>query len=62
LVCELSCGQMVEDVRLVVGDRVPVYFHGRKGGMVPTPEEILDKVWGLPEFSVQPSLMMNMRG
>ena len=62
LVCELSWGQMVEDVRLVVGDRVPVYFYGRKGGMVPSPEEILDKVWGLPEFSVRPSLMMNMRG
>ena len=62
LVCELSWGQMVEDVRLVVGDRVPVHFYGRKGGMVPSPEEILDKVWGVPEFSVRPSLMMNMRG
>ena len=62
LVCELSWGQMVEDVRLAVSNRVPVYFYGRKGGVVPTPEEILDKVWELPEFSVRPSAMMNVRG
>jgi pyruvate/2-oxoacid:ferredoxin oxidoreductase alpha subunit len=52
LVCELSWGQMVEDVRLAVRDQLPVYFYGRQGGMVPSPEEVLEKVWGLPEFSV----------
>lgn len=41
---ELSCGQMVEDVRLSVEGKKPVDFYGRSGGMVPTPEEILDKV------------------
>jgi 2-oxoisovalerate ferredoxin oxidoreductase alpha subunit len=41
LVVELSTGQMVEDVRLAVGDRCPVAFHGRQGGMVPSAEEIV---------------------
>lgn len=41
---EMSCGQMVEDVRLSVNGRKPVNFFGRSGGMVPTPAEILDKV------------------
>ena len=35
-------GRCVEDVRLAVGDRVPVLFHGRMGGMVPTPGEVVD--------------------
>ena len=39
---ELNAGQMLEDVRLAVENKVPVYFHGRMGGMVPTPEEIAD--------------------
>ncbi|MDP4091509.1 MAG: 3-methyl-2-oxobutanoate dehydrogenase subunit VorB, partial [Bacillota bacterium] len=41
---EMSCGQMVEDVRLAVNGRKPVGFYGRSGGMVPHPEEILNKV------------------
>ncbi len=41
---EMSAGQMVEDVRLSVNGRKPVEFYGRTGGMVPTPEEILNKV------------------
>ncbi|MFT5875589.1 MAG: 2-oxoglutarate ferredoxin oxidoreductase subunit alpha [Clostridium sp.] len=41
---EMSCGQMVEDVRLSVEGRKPVYFYGRSGGMVPHPEDILNKV------------------
>lgn len=41
---ELSAGQMVEDVRLAVNGKKPVYFHGRMGGMVPTQKEILDKI------------------
>jgi 2-oxoglutarate ferredoxin oxidoreductase subunit alpha len=42
LVVEMNAGQMVEDVRLAVGDRCPVRFHGRMGGVVPLPDEILD--------------------
>jgi 2-oxoglutarate ferredoxin oxidoreductase subunit alpha len=41
LTVELSSGQMVEDVRLAVEGRCPVAFHGRMGGMVPTPDEVL---------------------
>lgn len=38
---EMSMGQMVEDVKLSVNGKKPVYFSGRTGGMVPTPREIL---------------------
>jgi 2-oxoglutarate ferredoxin oxidoreductase subunit alpha len=41
LTVELSSGQMVEDVRLAVEGRCPVAFHGRMGGLVPTPHEVL---------------------
>lgn len=46
LVVELSAGQMVEDVRLAVEGRVPVLFHGRTGGMVPTPDEVVEALRG----------------
>ena len=42
LVVELNAGQMVEDVRLAVDGRVPVYHFGRMGGMIPNPGEVLD--------------------
>lgn len=41
---EMSCGQMVEDVRLSVNGRKSVDFYGRTGGMVPDPSDILAKV------------------
>jgi 2-oxoglutarate/2-oxoacid ferredoxin oxidoreductase subunit alpha len=41
---EMSCGQMIEDVRLSVEGRKPVHFYGRTGGMVPHPDAILAKV------------------
>ncbi len=41
LVVELSAGQMLEDVRLAVEGRCRIGFHGRTGGMVPTPAEVL---------------------
>lgn len=53
LVCELSLGQMVEDVRLSVQDRLPVYFYGRQGGVTPTPQEVLEQVLQLPEVSAR---------
>lgn len=39
---EMSAGQMVEDVRLAVNGKVPVEFYGRMGGIVPSPEEVVD--------------------
>ncbi|MGQ9707806.1 MAG: 3-methyl-2-oxobutanoate dehydrogenase subunit VorB [bacterium] len=41
---EMSTGQMLEDVRLSVGRTRPVYFFGRAGGMVPSPEEVVEAV------------------
>ncbi|MCF8306430.1 MAG: 3-methyl-2-oxobutanoate dehydrogenase subunit VorB [Ignavibacteriales bacterium] len=42
MVVEMNAGQMVEDVRLSVEGRTTVDFYGRMGGIVPTPEEILE--------------------
>jgi len=44
LVLEMSAGQMLEDVELVVKGRVPVEFQGWLGGRVPTPTEVLEKI------------------
>lgn len=44
LVAELNSGQMVEDVRLMVNGRAPVYFLGKMGGAVLTVEEMKEKV------------------
>jgi 2-oxoglutarate/2-oxoacid ferredoxin oxidoreductase subunit alpha len=44
LVVELNAGQMVEDVRLGVDGKVPVEFYGRAGGVIPTPDEVLNKI------------------
>jgi 2-oxoglutarate ferredoxin oxidoreductase subunit alpha len=46
---EMSMGQMVDDVRLAIGPRLPVRFYGRVGGVVPTPDEIVDEVKRLYE-------------
>jgi len=42
LTVELNAGQMIEDVRLAVNGKVPVFHYGRLGGVVPAPEEIVD--------------------
>jgi 2-oxoglutarate ferredoxin oxidoreductase subunit alpha len=39
---EMNAGQMVEDVRLSVGDKTRVEFYGRTGGIIPSPDEILE--------------------
>jgi 2-oxoglutarate ferredoxin oxidoreductase subunit alpha len=44
LVVELCMGQFVEDVKRIIGDACPVYFKGRTGGMVFTPEEVFESV------------------
>jgi 2-oxoglutarate ferredoxin oxidoreductase subunit alpha len=41
---EMSYGQMLEDVRLVVNGKAPVEFLGRAGGGIPTEEEIVKAV------------------
>lgn len=44
LTVEMSMGQMVDDVRLAIECKKPVHFCGRTGGMVPTPEQVLEKI------------------
>jgi 2-oxoglutarate ferredoxin oxidoreductase subunit alpha len=41
---ELSMGQMIEDVRLAVECRRPVYLCNRSGGMIPTPDQVLESI------------------
>jgi 2-oxoglutarate ferredoxin oxidoreductase subunit alpha len=41
--CELSKGQLVQDVALGVAGRKPVHLIQRTGGMLLTPEEIIEK-------------------
>ncbi len=41
---EMSTGQMIDDVKIASNGRWPVEFYGRSGGMIPTPEAIMDKV------------------
>ena len=42
LCVEINAGQMIEDVRLAVHDRIPVRHFGRLGGIVPNPQEVLE--------------------
>ena len=41
---ELSMGQMIEDVRLATQCRKPVALCNRTGGMIPTPEQVLESI------------------
>ena len=44
LCVEMSAGQMVEDVRLAVEGKAPVYHYGRMGGMLFNPEDVLEDI------------------
>ena len=44
---ELSMGQMIEDVRLAIECKKPVVLCNRTGGMIPTPEEVLESIINL---------------
>ena len=41
---ELSMGQMIEDVRLAVEGTAPVTLCNRTGGMIPSPEQVLEAI------------------
>ncbi len=41
---ELNMGQMVDDVKLAINCSKPVYFYGRTGGVLMTPDEIVDSL------------------
>ena len=49
LTVEMNMGQMVDDVRLAVNGRAPVEFHGRTGGVIPTPAEVLARILEINE-------------
>lgn len=44
LTVEMSMGQMIDDVKLASKCQLPVEFYGRSGGMIPTPEGIVEKI------------------
>ncbi|MDR0873971.1 MAG: 3-methyl-2-oxobutanoate dehydrogenase subunit VorB [Prevotellaceae bacterium] len=44
LVVEMNAGQMIEDVKLATECRVKTEHFGRMGGIVPSPEEILNEL------------------
>ena len=41
---ELNMGQMIEDVRLATECKVPVTLCNRAGGMIPSPEQVLEAI------------------
>ncbi len=47
LVFEMNFGQMVEDVKISVGEQARVHFHGRPGGIISTPHEIAGAIMKL---------------
>jgi 2-oxoglutarate ferredoxin oxidoreductase subunit alpha len=44
LVVEMSCGQMIEDVKLAIDCARPVHFYGRTGGEIPGEDEIIKEI------------------
>jgi len=44
LVVELNLGQMLDDVKIAVNNRARIFFYGRPGGGVPSPDEILKEI------------------
>ncbi len=46
LVVEMNTGQMLTDVQTSVDKAADVFFYGRPGGGVPTPEEVLAEIKG----------------
>lgn len=44
LVVEMNAGQMIQDVKLSVNGKKPVFHYGRMGGMISSPEEVLGRV------------------
>ena len=41
---ELSMGQMIEDVKLATGCKAPVTLCNRAGGMIPSPQQVLESI------------------
>ena len=41
---EMSMGQMIDDVKLAIDCKKPVYLCNRAGGMIPTPDDVLSAI------------------
>ena len=41
---ELNMGQMIEDIKLYTQCKKPVMLCNRCGGMIPSPEQVLDSI------------------
>ncbi|MBN2496755.1 MAG: 3-methyl-2-oxobutanoate dehydrogenase subunit VorB [Deltaproteobacteria bacterium] len=41
---EMSMGQMIYDIQLAAQGRLEIDFHGTAGGVVPSPDEVADKI------------------
>jgi 2-oxoglutarate/2-oxoacid ferredoxin oxidoreductase subunit alpha len=54
LVVEMNTGQMLDDVRLAVENRIPIDFYGRPGGVVPYPDEILVEIRRMEHQPLKP--------
>lgn len=39
---EMSAGQMIDEVRLITGGKIPVEHFGRLGGIIPSPTEVVE--------------------
>jgi 2-oxoglutarate ferredoxin oxidoreductase subunit alpha len=55
LVVEMNSGQMLDDVTRVIGERAPVHFYGRLGGVVPFPDELVDEIERIATRTAAPS-------
>ena len=44
LTVEMSMGQMVEDVELAIQGAIPIDFYGLAGGLVPSPDDVLEQM------------------
>jgi len=49
---EMNGGQMLDDVRMIVGGRTPIEFFARLGGVMPLPDELLDEIKRLANGSL----------
>lgn len=60
IVLEMNWGQMVEDVRLVAGDRTPIHFYGKHGGLIFTPAEIEELVRAVDKDPQNPATLWSI--
>ncbi|MDJ0762613.1 MAG: 3-methyl-2-oxobutanoate dehydrogenase subunit VorB [Myxococcota bacterium] len=49
LCVEMNMGQMIEDVRLAAAGSRPIDFYGKAGGLIPSVEEVIEKIRALLE-------------